>query len=207
MNEVTSDDATAMERLGGRLPLLRAAGLSPEQTQLYERMRGSVVPWADKAGFRAALDDGRMIGPFNPFLFSPAMGSALLALDDAEQQHTSLDARTRQVVVLTVGAVWACDYERYAHAAVSAKAGLSASAIHDLSHGKMPDDLSPKEKLAQRLTRQLSETRAIEPGLYDEARRTFDDKALVDLVFLAGIYATVCGFLNGFAIPAPTAGA
>ncbi len=191
-------------RLGGRLPLRRPDGLAADQRLLYDRMQASMVPWAEAAGFQAKLGDGRLIGPFNAILLSPALGDAFLALQDAEHHGTSLDARTRQVVILTVGAVWACDYERYAHAAVAAKTGLSSDAIAELSRGEACDGLNPQEKLAQRLTWQLARSHVIEPDLYEEAQRSFDAKSLVDLVFLAGIYGVVCGLLNGFAIPAPS---
>ncbi len=204
MSPTNPSDDTEAVRLGGRLSLLEPADLSADQRRLYDRMQASMIPWADSAGFQAKLGDGRLIGPFNPIMFSPALGEAFLALQDAEQRHTALEARTRQVVILTVGAVWACDYERYAHAAVAAKSGLSAAAVAELSHGDRPDELSPQEMLAQRLTWQLAKSHAIEPDLYLEAQRTFDPKALVDLVFLAGIYGVVCGLLNGFAIPAPS---
>lgn len=49
----------------------------------------------------------------------------------AEDKHTSLDARVRQVVILAVGAVWKADYQLYAHAAVARKAGLSDRIISD----------------------------------------------------------------------------
>ena len=72
----------------------------------------------------------------------PALGDALLALQDAEQHHTSLDARTRQVVTLTVGAIWVCDYGRYDHAAAAGKTGLSATTIGELSRGDVPVNLT-----------------------------------------------------------------
>lgn len=203
MNTTNPGDDIGSARLGGRLPLQRPDNLAADQRRLYDQMQASMVPWAETAGFQAKLGDGRLIGPFNPILFSPALGDAFLVLQDAEQHHTSLDARTRQVVILTVGAVWACDYERYAHAAVAAKTGLSSGAIAELSRGEASDELNPQEKLAQRLTWQLARSHAIEPDLYEQAQRTFDPKSLVDLVFLVGIYGVVCGLLNGFAIPAP----
>ena len=160
------DGSGKIQTLGGRLPLLHPAGLSPEQTRLYGRIEADMVSWADKAGFQAKLDDERLIGPFNPILFSPAIGDAFLALQAAGQHHTSLNERMRQVVILTVGAVWRCDYERYAHAAVARKTGLSSGAIADLSRGELPNDLSPGEALVQRLAWQLAESRWIPSDLY-----------------------------------------
>lgn len=189
--------------LGGRLPLLRPDELSPEQKRLHDRIGATLVPWAEQAGFQARTDDGRLIGPFNPILFSPALAGAFLDLQEAEQHDTALSDRMRQVVILTVGAVWASDYERYAHTAVARQTGLSAAAIAALCHGETPDELGADERVAQRFTQQLASTHAVEPALYAEAQQALEPKALVDLMALAGIYGLVCGLLNGFAIPAP----
>lgn len=118
--------------LGGRLPLFDPSSLSAEQDALYRRLNRTLVKWADQSGFQSMTQDGRLIGPFNPVLLSPAITPAFLDLQEAEQAHTSLDDRVRQVVILAVGAVWRSDYELYAHATVAAKAGLPASVIQGL---------------------------------------------------------------------------
>ena len=114
----------APDALGGRLKLLAPSELSPDQKRTYDVIDTEMVPWAESAGFQSKTDDGRLIGPFNSVLYSPKISAAFLALQAAEQKNTTLDDRVRQVVILTVGAVWGCDYERYAHAAVARKAGI-----------------------------------------------------------------------------------
>lgn len=79
--------------------------------------------------------DGRLIGPYNPLLYSPAVGTGFLDFEAAEDQSTSLDERTRQVVILSVGSVWQAGYEMYAHAAVARQAALSDEAIRALGNG------------------------------------------------------------------------
>ncbi len=116
-----ADDA---ERLGGRLPLFKPDALTAEQRRLHVDMTASWAQWADKAGFQARLPDGRWIGPFNPLLLSLVLSQAFLDLQCVEKNGTSLSERVRQVVILTVGAVWGCDYERYAHAAAAREARL-----------------------------------------------------------------------------------
>ena len=56
--------------------------------------------------FQARTEAGQLIGPFNPALLTPASSSAFFELQLAEQKHTSLSERSREVVILTVGAVW-----------------------------------------------------------------------------------------------------
>jgi 4-carboxymuconolactone decarboxylase len=62
--------------------------------------------------------------PFNPALLNPAIAAPFLDLQSAEQMHTSLSARVREVVILAVGDAWQADYELYAHVAVARTAGL-----------------------------------------------------------------------------------
>src|SRR5580658_2821037 len=88
--------------LGGRLPLLAPSDLSSDkQKQLYERMRTHQVPWAEQHNFLAMTDDERLIGPFNPLLYSPGVGAGFLDFEAAEDASTSLDDRVRQVVILS----------------------------------------------------------------------------------------------------------
>lgn len=191
--------------LGGRLPLLRPAELSPSQKQAYDLIADQFVPWAEKAHFRSKTDDGRLLGPFNSALFSPEISSAFLKWQATEEQRTSLDPRVRQIVILAVGAVWKADYELYAHTAVARKAGLSDRVIAQLSAGEPASELNEAEQAAQRFATQLTATRQIDDELFAAAKGHFGLTGLVDLINLVGAYQTVCGLLNAFAVPAPDA--
>ena len=101
--------------LGGRLPLYDSEALDPAQKELYDWLMDVAVPWAEAARFRASIEGPRLIGPFNPALLTPGISSAFMDLAVAEQKHTSLSKRSREVIILTVGAVWQAPYELYAH--------------------------------------------------------------------------------------------
>ena len=189
--------------LGGRIPLFNPQALTPAQQAAYSHIDKKMVPWAESAGFKAKLADGRLIGPFNTILASPEIGSSFLALQASEQEHTSLSERVRQVVILTVGAVYQSDYERYAHSAVAQKAGLPQDAIHALTQGQATDDLAPEEQVAQRFTKQLTAEHPVDDRLYEEAVSAFGVAGIVDLIFLAGCYYTVSSLLNAFRVPVP----
>ena len=191
--------------LGGRLPLLRPEDLSADQKKLYEFMDTQFVPGLDAAHIESKTDDGRMIGPFNPLLYSPAISSAFLAWQVAEAKYTALDARVRQVVILTVGTVWKTDYELYFHHAVALGTGLSERTITQISAGQLSEELSDAERIAQRYAMQLVTAHRIDDDLFAAAKKAFGLKGLVDMVNLIGAYDTVCGLLNSFAIPAPEA--
>ena len=195
--------AAADEALGGRLKLLSPSELNPDQKRTYDVIDTNMAPWAESAGFRSKTDDGRLIGPFNSVLYSPGISQAFLALQAAEQKHTTLDERVRQVVILTVGAVWGCDYERYAHAAVARKAGMPDAAIAALAKGDPADGLSARERLAQRFTYEITANHRVDDALYDEAHAMFGPQGLVDMLYLAGCYHTISSLLNAFKVPTP----
>jgi 4-carboxymuconolactone decarboxylase len=126
---------------GGRIPVLRPELMSDEQKQVYDRINKSQVPWAADAGFRVKAHDGGLIGPYNCQLLSPGTNLGYLDMLDAERKHTSLSKRVREVIILSVGAVWKANYEIYAHSAVGRTVGLSESAVRTLAAGGLPDDL------------------------------------------------------------------
>ena len=186
-----------------RLPLLDPNGLNREQRELYERIESSMLPWARKSGFVAALNDGRLVGPFNALLYSPEMGAAQLRYLTAERDTTQLDATVREVVILTVGAVCQSAYELYAHCAVAEQAGLAAEDIEALATGVEPKGLKPAELTAHRFVRALTADHRVPDELYAEAAQAFGHKGLVDMLHLVGLYLATSAILNAFAVPVP----
>jgi 4-carboxymuconolactone decarboxylase len=189
--------------LGGRLDLTDRAALDDKARELFDDITATAVAWARLSGFSATIPDGRLIGPFNPSLLNPGLGAAFLKLQAAEQQHTCLDESTRQVVILTVGAVWQAPYELYAHSAVARHAGLSEPLIAELVAGREPEALTADQRTAHRVARALSTGHHLDDGLYDQATQRFGAAGIFDITTLTGIYQTVCAILNAFAIPAP----
>jgi 4-carboxymuconolactone decarboxylase len=189
--------------LGGRLPLYERAALNPAQKDVFDWVTATVAPWAEGAGFQARTEAGQLTGPFNPALLTPALSSAFFELQLAEQKHTSLSERCREVVILTVGAVWQAPYELYAHCAVGRQVGLPDQAVRILADGGLPEDLSEVETVAHRVACNLSVEHRLDEALYRDAVGLFGPDGLMDIVMLVGIYHTVCAILHSFAIPAP----
>jgi len=70
------------EMLGGRLPLLEPSALSQRKKRPTNGSIGHWIPWANDVPFQSKLEDGRLIGPFNPILFCPAISSSFLDLQE-----------------------------------------------------------------------------------------------------------------------------
>jgi 4-carboxymuconolactone decarboxylase len=189
--------------LGGRLALADPDGLSVAQRELFDHMSDTAVRWARRSGFAATDSAGRLIGPFNPSLLNPGLAAAFLKLQTTEQEQTSLDEQVRQVVILTVGAVWQAPYELYAHSAVARHAGLSEAVVTELAGGNKPDQLTDAQTAAHRLARQLSTCHHVDAATYKHAEQIFGAAGIFDITVLVGVYHTVCAILTTFAIPAP----
>jgi 4-carboxymuconolactone decarboxylase len=195
--------ATFEDNLGGRLTLLSPDKLDSDQKKLYNQLQDTMVPWAKKSGFQADTFDDRLIGPFNAMLRSPLISKTLLGVTATEGEETSLNEKVRQVVILTVGAIWQADYELYAHAAAGAKAGFDPQTIQELVAGQKPASLSQDESVAFDFTQRLTTQHQIDTELYERALIAFGEKGVVDMIYLAGQYMTISGLLNTFAVPAP----
>ena len=189
--------------LGGRLRLRNPTEMPAAQKQIYDRLNAGMIQWAAGIPFCSTTSDGRLIGPFNPMLLCPNTTSGFLDFIESDARSTTLDARLREVVILTVGAVWKSGYEIYAHSAVARKAGLPEQAIRELVAGGCPEELTDQEKTAHRYARQLSVEHRVDDALYRAAEQTFGSQGLTDLAYLLGWYYTVCALLNAFEVPVP----
>ncbi len=194
----------SVDDLGGRLALYDGEALNPAQKELYDWLMNVAVPWAEDAGFEASAEAGRLIGPFNAALLTPEISSAFIDLAVAEQKHTSLSKRSREVIILTVGAVWRAPYELYAHSAVGWHVGLSDGAVRTLADGGLPEDLTAAEAVVHRVARALSLEHRLDEALYREAEALLGADGIMETATLTGIYHTVCAILNAFEIPAPS---
>jgi 4-carboxymuconolactone decarboxylase len=189
--------------MSGRLPQLRPEDLNDAQRTLYDALVASFGAWADTSGFEVIAPDRSLLGPLNPLLFSPALGAAQIDVFHADRASTSLPPRVHEVVILTVGAAWASDYELYPHSATAKLAGLSDDVVDALLTGQPPDFRNDQEAIAHAFTRQLLGEHRVETETYAPAQQAFGHKGVVDMVLLIGLYLATCALINAFEVPAP----
>jgi 4-carboxymuconolactone decarboxylase len=187
----------------GRLPALTTGNLDPSQQVFYDSMVANEVPWAEHGGARAIAEDGSLLGPFNPLLFSPAISAAMLGVFRADSANTTLDSRSHEIVILTVGAACHANYELYAHRAIGHAAGLPDTVITAIIAGERPEFDSNMEASAYDFTHELTHTHRVGDATYAKAVDAFGETGIVDMVMLIGLYLTVSAIVNAFEIPVP----
>jgi 4-carboxymuconolactone decarboxylase len=184
-----------------RLPPIHPSELDPAQKELYDDMRAGIA--AGFNGFRTALDDGSMIGPWNASLHHPAVGKASWQLTKAVNALATLPANVKEVAILVVGGFHRARYEIYAHVAVAERLGMPLAKISALVANVKPADLTHDEGTAFDVAYLLCRGGALPDATWRLAVGAFGELGAAQLVYLVGVYAFVSTSLNGFDVLAP----
>jgi 4-carboxymuconolactone decarboxylase len=186
----------------GRLPWPTPDELDPGPRELYDAIVASRGRGPRR--FRLTDDDGRLEGPFNALLLSPAIGDAVQRLGAAVRFDGALDDRCREIAILTCGHGFDADYERYSHRALALAAGLSSAEVDALDSGApAPITFSDREALVRRLTRALVTTEDWTDDEYAAGHAELGDDRLEELLTLVGYYRLLALQLRVWRVPNP----
>lgn len=102
--------------------------VTPDQRALYDAITGG--PRAQGPQHFALMEsDGSLRGPFDAFLLSPPVGTAIQELGAAIRYRTHLTDRARELAILLVAAKWHSAFERDSHEAIARAIGFSDAEI------------------------------------------------------------------------------
>ena len=192
---------TADKRVG-HLPALVEEDLNDAQAKLWNDItkgpRGA-APWM--------VQNGSLTGPFNAWLQIPEIGRAFAAAGEHLRFTSSLDAITRELVILTVGAHWRSEFEFWAHAGIARDAGMNEALISAVESGSVDAVRSASDDSDHPLifaaVHALVEQGVIPAPQLSELTNVVGESTAVEIVALAGYYTLVSFTLNTFAVPLP----
>lgn len=189
---------------GARLPLLDPADLTAEQLAVYRAITGGPRS-ADATAAPVRDSGGRLLGPFNAMLYSPAVGAAVQSLGAAIRYATSLTDREREIAVLVVAAHHRSEFELFAHEPLARRAGLTIADLDALRAGGEPDLADRREQVVHATVRHLVEAGDLHDAAYGAAVAALGHTAVVELATLVGYYAALALQLRVFRVPVPQA--
>ncbi|GAA2089065.1 carboxymuconolactone decarboxylase family protein [Actinomadura alba] len=193
---------SAHDRPSGRLPPLDPHLLDEAQGEVYGAITGG--PRADRSAAPSNIDaDGRLRGPFNAMLYSPAVGLPLQELGAALRFRTGFTSREREIATLVVAAHERSDFEWYAHERLGRAAGLSEGELTALRCGDDPVFADARERVVHEATRQLIADGDLGDPLYVEAAAVLGRAGMVELVTLVGYYAALALQMRLFRVVVP----
>ncbi|HEY9532801.1 MAG TPA: carboxymuconolactone decarboxylase family protein [Burkholderiales bacterium] len=155
-----------------------APGTRPELAELEARIRGA---------------RGRVSPLYQVLLNSPRLAAGWEHLFTVIRQQTSVPARLRELVILRIAVLNGADYEFQAHVPHALQAGMAQEAIDALK--KNAAVLEGVDQLVIRYTDALTRELNAPDELFDELRKHFDDKTLVELTATIAGYNMVSRFL------------
>ncbi len=193
----------------GRLEGLSADRLSTEQRTLYDAIltgrRGQSVAAAGREGAAGGLLDGTgaLVGPFNAWLLSPAIGDRIQRLGESIRFGSSLPQNVLEVAILVEAREWRAEFEWWAHVRLARRAGVGAEVIAAIQDQREPVFSDAGEEIAWRFSRELLARRRVSAATYRAARERFGEQGVMELVTLLGYYTLVSMTLNAFEVPLP----
>jgi 4-carboxymuconolactone decarboxylase len=183
-----------------RLPALHPDDLTDEQRDVYDAIVGGPRPGHV---FSFVDGEGRLLGPFNAMLYSPAVGAPLQDLGAALRFRTGFTKREREIATLVLAAHLRSDYEWYAHERIGRRAGLTDAELTGLRTGVEPALADARERIIYEVTRALAADGDLSEPVFAEATATLGRPAVVELVTLVGYYSALALQLRVFRVGVP----
>lgn len=184
-----------------RLPRLTREQLDEQQTALWDSITGSKRARADRGAGGPVGPDGALVGPFNAFLFSPAVGRPAADLGAAIRFETGLESRLLELAIITVGAHWRSNFEFQIHGRYAIDAGVGEDVVAALAEGRVPSFENDDEKAVHDFCSSMLENGRVADTCYSAVRDLVGESGVVELVSALGYYSLVCFDLNAFRVP------
>ena len=114
--------------------------------------------------------------------------------------HSTIPLREREIVILRAAWRAGCVYEFGQHTLIGKDAGLTADEISGLGGG--PHDWSPPDRLLVGVADQIHARARLDDATWTKLHDAYGDISAIELVFLAGFYRMLAGFLTTVGVEA-----
>jgi 4-carboxymuconolactone decarboxylase len=157
-----------------RVPLLDDE-TNPELAELIATLR---------AGRR-----GTLINVYRLLLHSPPLAESWFGHSNAVRWKTDLSGRLRELVILRVASLLSADYIVNQHIPeLTAPEGLGEAELAELAHWRMATCFNEKERAALAYADTMTRDIVVPDAVFDELKRQFNDRQIVELTVLIGSY-------------------
>jgi 4-carboxymuconolactone decarboxylase len=161
-----------------RVPYVKREELDSEGQEIYDRIRRD----------RNAPEVGLQ---FRALLNSPKAASYLTSLGAELRFRSSLPGDLMELAIISLAREWNSDIEWTAHAALAAKAGVSAEKIEAIRTGKPLQGFSDAEQTVVRFGRELLRDKRLSDETFAAAQKVLGTRGVVDLTITCGYYTAI----------------
>ena len=161
-----------------RVPYVNREELDSEGQQIYDRIRRDRNSDTVGLQFRALLHNPQAAG------FLTSMGAQL-------RFKSALPENLKEFAIIVVAREWNSDIEWTAHAALAARAGVSAASIEAIRSGTNPGALSEQEHVIVRFVHQLLRDKNLTDDAFAAAHALLGTRGVVDLTLTCSYYTAI----------------
>ena len=161
-----------------RVPYVNREEMDAEGQQIYDRIRND----------RNAKEVGLQ---FRALLHSPQAAGHLTSMGAQLRFKSALPEDLKELAIIAVAREWNSDIEWTAHAALAAKAGVSADTIEAIRTRTSVGSLGEKERIVVRFVHQLLREKHLSDENFAAAQKLFGTQGVVDLVLTCGYYSAI----------------
>ena len=170
-----------------RLPKFDSSCLSDPQNHIYQNII---------SGPR-----GKFGGPFFALIHAPDIADQVQSLGAALRFNTKLNAKYREIAILTAARFWLSEVEWNAHVVIALKEGVTEACIHGILHGELDDTVDVTEAAIYRFSIELLTEKKNSALVYDATVALIGVEQVVELVSILGYFGLLAMLLNTFEIP------
>ena len=132
---------------------------------------------------------------FRPLLAHPELAVAVSALLSRLMRGV-LSARHRELIILRTAWLTRSEYEYAQHVATALDVGLSVADIEAVADPERHEDYSALDLAVLRAAEQLHRSSMIDEDCWAELEKQLAPAALMEVIFAAGFWRMVAGWLN-----------
>src|SRR5262245_471946 len=162
-----------------RVPYVNREDMDAEGQQIYDRIRN------DRNSPTVGLQ-------FRAMLHSPKAASHLTSMGAQLRFQSAIPENLKEFAIILAAREWSSDIEWTAHAALAAKAGVSAASIEAVRTRKAPDGLTTDEKTIAGFVLPLLREKALSDAAFGAAQKLLGTRGVVDLTLTCSYYTAIC---------------
>ncbi len=147
---------------------------------------------------RASFDEP--INIFKTLAHHPKLLKRWLVFASHVMNKSSFPDRERELVILRIGWLCQAEYEWGQHVVIGRKAGLTEEEIERIKSGPEAEGWSDLDRNLLRATDELKNEAFVSDTTWNELKKTYDDKQMMDFIFAVGNYNLVSMALNSLGV-------
>ncbi len=158
--------------------------------------------WSDEAAqiMQPFLQNGEPFNIFKTLAHHPSLFKRWLVFANHILGKSTLDLRTRELLILRIGYLCQAGYEWSQHVQISRTGGMSDDEIRSAKTGSQTPGLSDVDRLLFKATEELHSDAFVSDETYQGLAQHFSPQQLLDIVFTVGQYNLVSMALNTFGV-------